>query len=139
MPYSTMPIRSRTAVLAVDDYEANLFVLAALLEPQGYSVITTNNGLRAVSLCEEQAFAAILLDVRMPGLDGRQAAKLIGRSSRNQHTPIVFLSGDELIVEELTAQRLDVLAKPYSAAALLRMVEGVLARGEALSELHCAG
>jgi CheY-like chemotaxis protein len=139
MPYSTMPIRARAAVLAVDDYEANLFVLAALLEPQGYSVVTTNNGLRAVSLCDEQEFAAILLDVRMPGLDVRQAAKLIGRSARNEHTPIVFLSGDELIVEELTAQRLDVLAKPYAAAALLRTVEGVVARHEALTKLHCVG
>ena len=139
MPYSTMPVRPRAAVLAVDDYEANLFVLAALLEPQGYAVVTTNNGVRAVSLCEEQEFAAIVLDGRMPGLDGRQAAKLIARSTRNHNTPIVFVSGDEVIVEELMAQRLDVLAKPYSAAALLRMVDGVVARQQAPTELHRAG
>jgi CheY-like chemotaxis protein len=139
MPYSTMPIRSRTAVLAVDDYEANLFVLAALLEPQGYSVVTTNNGVRAVSLCDEQEFAAILLDVRMPGLDGRQAAKLIRKSARNEHTPVMFVSGDEVIVEELMAQGLDVLAKPYSAAALLRTIEELVARHEDLTKLHCAG
>jgi two-component system sensor histidine kinase BarA len=125
--------------LAVDDYEANLFVLAALLEPQGLSVVTTNNGLRAVSLCDEQEFALILLDVRMPGLDGRQAAKLIRRSSLNQHTPVVFVSGDEVIVEELAAQGYDVLAKPYSAASLVNMVESMLERQELAAKLHCAG
>jgi hypothetical protein len=51
----------------------------------------------------------------------------------------MFVSGDEVIVEELMAQGLDVLAKPYSAAALLRTIEELVVRHEDLTKLHCAG
>ena len=62
--------RGATAVLAVDDYPLNLLALAAVLEPLGITVETAADGREALQKAEDRTFAAILLDVMMPEMDG---------------------------------------------------------------------
>ena len=128
MQRSTLPSQVLPRVLAVDDYEPNLCVLAALLETLPIEVVTASTASEAVALAREEAFAVILMDVRMPKLSGDEAVALIRRSARNRHTPVVFLSGDELVCETLRSQGHDVLEKPYRCSTLLDKVQSYTQR-----------
>jgi PAS domain S-box-containing protein len=79
-------------ILLVDDQPENLRALEAVLEPLGYPLVTAGSGHAALRLLLEQDFAVILLDVRMPGLDGLETAELIKQRTRTRDIPIVFLT-----------------------------------------------
>ena len=84
--------RLAPAILVVDDNAAKRLSLCAMLEPLGHAVVEADSGraaLRAV-LCE--TFAIILMDVRMPGLDGYETAKLIRQRIQSELTPIIFVT-----------------------------------------------
>ena len=72
-------------------------VPSAVLEPLGQRVATASSGREALRLLLRREFAVILLDVRMPILDGFQTAELVRTSPRCEHTPIIFITahGDE--------------------------------------------
>ena len=69
-------------ILLVDDQPENLRTLEAVLEPLGYPLLTASSGHGALRMLLEQDFAMILLDVRMPGLDGFETAQLIKERDR---------------------------------------------------------
>jgi CheY-like chemotaxis protein len=114
-------------VLAADDYPPNLHVLVALLEPLGIEVVTASCGTQAAALTRERKFAAILLDVRMPGLSGPEVAALVRSNSPNEQTPILLLAGDEDSVEPEVKAELELIAKPYNPSALVARVQALVA------------
>ncbi|MGH7341289.1 MAG: response regulator, partial [Candidatus Rokuibacteriota bacterium] len=73
------PVRPR--ILVVDDHPANRMAFLAVLE-DSYSVYLAESGKAALELALQQEFAVILLDVRMPDLDGHQTAKLLRQRER---------------------------------------------------------
>ncbi|HEY3921474.1 MAG TPA: PAS domain S-box protein [Gaiellaceae bacterium] len=82
-----------TAVLLVDDRRQNLVALEAILEPLGHELVSVLSGQEALrTLLQREDFAAILLDVQMPGLDGFETATLIKQRERTRDIPIVFLT-----------------------------------------------
>ncbi len=82
-------------VLVVDDNHVNRELVRALLTPLGAVVAEAEDGERAVEQAQRQAFEVILMDLRMPGMSGRQAAKAIGESDGpNASTPIIAFSAD---------------------------------------------
>ena len=86
------------SVLLVDDREENLLALEAILEPLGHRLVSVTSGTAALKELLLGDFACILLDVRMPDLDGFELASLIKQRERSQHIPIIFvtaLSPDE--------------------------------------------
>jgi signal transduction histidine kinase len=87
------PHPSRASVLIVDDDPKSLLAMEGLLEDLGQSVVLANSGEDALRRVLEHDFAVILLDARMPGLDGFATAKLIRERDRSRHTPIIFLTG----------------------------------------------
>ncbi len=119
--------REPLPLLAVDDYPANLLVLSALLEPENLRVVTAESAEGALALCRAQAFSAILLDIRLRGMDGRQIAWLIRKSELNKDTPILFLTGDPDIAETVRREGSPVLVKPYLAGTLVSRVRELLA------------
>ncbi|HST10948.1 MAG TPA: response regulator, partial [Terriglobales bacterium] len=86
-------------VLLVDDEPKNLMALEALLEPLGQNLITARSGLEALRLVLKHNFAVIVLDVRMPEMDGFETARLIRDRERSRHIPIIFLTGVSREVE----------------------------------------
>src|SRR5436190_24125486 len=84
------PAASPAAILLVDDHPPNLLALRSVLEDLGQPLVDAGSGEQALRLLEERDFAAILLDVRMPGLGGFETAQRIRGRERTRHTPIIF-------------------------------------------------
>jgi signal transduction histidine kinase/DNA-binding response OmpR family regulator len=80
-------------VLVVDDLPDKRLALTAALEPLGVSIIAADSGAEALRHLLTRDFAAILLDVNMPDMDGFETAGLIRKRPRSEHTPIIFITG----------------------------------------------
>lgn len=86
---NTEPIAN---ILIVDDDAKTLLAMEALLSGPGRRIVTASSGPEALRWLLRQDFALILLDVRMPEMDGFETADLIRQSDRLRHIPIIFLS-----------------------------------------------
>lgn len=80
------------AVLLVDDHAAQRTALSAVLGDLGVEVVEAESGREALRCLLRQAFAVVLLDVNMPGLDGFETAALIRQRPASAHTPIIFVT-----------------------------------------------
>jgi PAS domain S-box-containing protein len=124
----------RLPILLVDDQIENLRTLQAVLEPLGHPLLTATSGHGALRLLLERDFALILLDVRMPGLDGFETAQLIKDRTRTRDIPIVFLTAarDEVsqIARGYGVGAVDYVLKPFDPE-LLRSKVSVFAELEA--------
>ncbi|HEX2544253.1 MAG TPA: response regulator [Ramlibacter sp.] len=109
-------------VLLVDDQPANLLALEAALDPLGVNMVRAVNGPQALAALEKQDFAAVLLDVRMPGMDGFEVAREIRSRARSRFTPILFVTAgddpDEAMLSAYALGAVDFLAKPLRAEVL---------------------
>jgi PAS domain S-box-containing protein len=109
-------------ILLVDDQPENLRALEAVLEPLGYPLVTASSGHGALRMLLEHDFAMILLDVRMPGLDGLETAELIKQRARTRDIPIVFLTAarDEVsdIARGYGVGAVDYVLKPFDPELL---------------------
>ncbi len=130
-----------TAVLLVDDRDENLLALEAVLEPTGYRLVKARSGEEALKRLLQDEFAAILLDVQMPGLDGFQTAELIRTRERTRGVPIIFVTAiskaPENVFRGYGAGAVDYLFKPVDPVVLRSKVEvfgALYERGRALAE-----
>ncbi len=85
-------------VLIVDDNAGKRLAIRAMLAPLGYSIVEADSGRAALRAVLRQDFAVILMDVRMPIMDGFETAKLIRQRTQSALTPIIFVTafgGDE--------------------------------------------
>src|SRR5581483_4535259 len=82
-------------ILLVDDQPANLLALEATLEELGQPLVRARSGVEALRRVLEEDFAVILMDVKMPEMDGFEAARLIRQRERSRLTPIIFLTAYE--------------------------------------------
>ncbi len=109
-------------LLLVDDRPENLSALKAVLAPLGFPVQTAGSGDEALRMLLERDFAVILLDVRMPGLDGLETARLIKARERTRDIPIIFLTAAEHDVAEVVrgyeVGAVDYILKPFDADLL---------------------
>ncbi len=105
----------RVKILLVDDTPENLISLEAALEVLGQELVLAQSGMQALRHLLEDDFAAVLLDVKMPEMDGFQTAELIRARKRSRHTPILFLTGyksDEQLFRGYDLGAVDFLFKP---------------------------
>jgi two-component system sensor histidine kinase/response regulator len=79
-------------ILLVDDQPANLVALEAMLQGLGQNLIRAESGREALKWLLTHEFAVILLDVKMPDMDGFETAALIRQRDKSRHTPILFLT-----------------------------------------------
>jgi signal transduction histidine kinase len=79
-------------ILIVDDLPGNLLVYQTILEELGEDLVTARSGEEALRLLLKQDFAAILLDVNMPTMNGFETAALIRQRRKSARTPIIFLT-----------------------------------------------
>ena len=103
-------------VLLVDDRSENLSALEALLEGCGAATVRAASGPEALRRLLEEDFALILMDVRMPEMDGFETAQMVHRRKRSRATPIVFLTahGDDpaSVLRGYESGAVDYLPKP---------------------------
>jgi two-component system sensor histidine kinase/response regulator len=85
-------IEERVNILLVDDQPANLVALEAMLQTLGQNLIKAGSGREALKWLLTHEFAVILLDVKMPEMDGFETATLIRQRDKSRHTPILFLT-----------------------------------------------
>jgi two-component system sensor histidine kinase/response regulator len=82
----------RVNILLVDDQPANLVALEAMLHGLGQNLIQAGSGRDALKWLLTHEFAVVLLDVKMPEMDGFETATLIRQRDKSRHTPIIFLT-----------------------------------------------
>ncbi|MBT2391666.1 response regulator [Streptomyces sp. ISL-1] len=85
----------RASILLVDDMEDNLVALEAVLGSLNEPLVRARSGEEAMKALLRQKFAVVLLDVRMPGMDGFETASNIKRLDQTKDVPIIFLTGTE--------------------------------------------
>jgi serine phosphatase RsbU (regulator of sigma subunit) len=106
----------------VDDQPANLLALEATLADLDLDVVQAGSGFEALRCLLAADFAVILMDVKMPGMDGFETAELIRQRKRSRHTPIIFLtaseSADTQVFKGYTFGAVDYLVKPIAAGVL---------------------
>jgi PAS domain S-box-containing protein len=118
---SAPSLTTREKILLVDDSPENLTALEAVLESLGQELIKANSGFEALRHCLDHDFAAIILDVKMPEMDGFETASLIRSRRRSQHTPILFLTGfrnEEHLFRGYDLGAVDFLFKPIVSEVL---------------------
>jgi signal transduction histidine kinase/BarA-like signal transduction histidine kinase len=87
------PALSRAKILVVDDEAHGRLALNELLQGPDREVVLASSGAEALRAAGLHDFALVLLDVRMPGMDGFETAGLIHACPRSQRTPVIFLTG----------------------------------------------
>jgi PAS domain S-box-containing protein len=109
-------------VLIVDDQPRNLDALEAMLAPLDCELIRAMSANEALLALLQREFAAIVLDIRMPGMDGIELAKLIKQRRRSRHIPILFLTAHTVdendVLQGYGVGAVDYLSKPVNAEIL---------------------
>ena len=115
------PVDGRGEILIVDDETNNRNVLERHLKRQGYAVTCAGDGESALRSLKAGAYDVVLLDVRMPGMDGREVLRRIKQDNELRDTPVVMISAaDELstIAACIEAGAEDFLPKPFDPVIL---------------------
>jgi PAS domain S-box-containing protein len=117
-----MRVTARPAVLLVDDHPSNLFALEGVLEPLRVRTTQATSGEQALKCLLREDFAVIILDARMPGMDGFETARLIRQRARHRDTPIILISAyhqdESSIIQGYVEGAVDYLTKPFEPEVL---------------------
>jgi CheY-like chemotaxis protein len=113
-----------SSILVVDDDDDLRSVIAELLELEGYRVLTAGNGADALSLLARHDVGLVLLDLGLPGVDGREVLRRRRIDPRLAAIPVLLLSG---CLDDAPTEARHRLGKPFDLADLLVAVNGFLA------------
>jgi signal transduction histidine kinase len=110
-------------ILLVDDRPDNLLSMETILEKDGYELVKADSGRQALKiLLTEFDFALILMDVKMPNLNGFETAELIYQREKLKHIPIVFITannlGEEHMFKGYSTGAVDYIYKPVNPELL---------------------
>ena len=116
---------AKAVVLVVDDQIVNVRLVAALLTQQGYSTVSALTGEEGLALAISASPDLVLLDMRMPGLDGFDVLRQLRAAPATTDLPIIFLTADddrENLIRAFSAGVSDYVTKPFVARELLARV-----------------
>jgi CheY-like chemotaxis protein len=115
---------SKGRILVVDDEQNMRTTLADILADEGFEVVVAESGERAIKLCKREKFDTVLMDVRMPGIDGIEACRRI-RSMRADARVIMMsaYSVEQIVEDSLRQGIVAFLRKPLDAERLLKLLE----------------
>lgn len=117
----------KSSILVVDDEDALRTVLGGELASEGYEVRTAADGDEAISELEKARFDLVLLDIKMPRLNGFEVLKFI--KEKHEKTKVVMLTGFADLKNAIESKKLgadDFVSKPYDLVDLLTTIERVL-------------
>ncbi len=124
--------------LIVEDHPDLLEILTCQLEAMGYSVITAKQGKEAVAIAIEEKPQLILMDIMMPGMDGREATRRIRSNQETKAIPILVITAltkESQLRECIKAGCNDYILKPFDRKDLREKIQAVLAPQEVHNEL----
>ena len=123
-------------ILIVDDEESIRFLLREVMRREGYDVETVDNGESAVQLVRENNFDLVILDIRMPGMDGIQALKEMRQVRPNLVVLMITAHGtNELAVEAMRIGAYDYFNKPFELDEMRIVVRRALEKHTFLNQL----
>jgi len=125
---------TQAKILVVDDDPDDLKMISMILEPEGYQVITAENGREALEKAESEDPDLIILDVMMPELDGFAACAKLKSSPERKGTPVILLTAVAKHIQDtkyplegvLRADAEEYLEKPTKPEDLLEAVARML-------------
>ncbi len=116
------PANARVNILIVDDEPRNLTVLETVLDDPAYRLVRAGSGDEALLALRVDEFAVLVLDIRMPGMNGFELAKMIKERKKTARVPIIFLTAfyneDQHVLAGYDSGAVDYLHKPINAAVL---------------------
>ncbi|MBV8756838.1 MAG: response regulator [Deltaproteobacteria bacterium] len=126
-------------VLVVDDNDANLVALEAVLSSLKCHLVYARSGSEALAHLLREEFALILMDVQMPGMDGYETARLVRARRKTQHVPIIFLTAHDYdatgIKRAYDLGAVDFLPKPLDVDVLRAKAQAFIALYERTLEV----
>lgn len=120
------PDQPRYRILIVDDRESNRLLLLSLLAPLGFELREAENGQEALDIWQKWAPHLILMDMRMPVMDGYEATKRIKRRPKGQSTAIIAVTASASSEERavvLSAGCDDLVRKPFKEAEIFDVID----------------
>ncbi len=131
----------KESILIVDDAPANLRLLSQMLSKLGYGVRAVTSGKRALTSVRTAPPDLILLDIKMPGMDGYEVCKHLKADPEMRNIPVIFISALDDIqdkVQAFAAGGVDYITKPFQIEEVLARVDTHLALRRLQSQLRDA-
>jgi len=126
-------------VLVVDDEEYIRELLKTFLTEMGYEVIVASHGEEALDLAKEEGPQVIILDVKMPGIDGIETCKRLKSDEETRLIPVIVATAlRETLPEVLDAGANDFVTKPFHLTEILTRVRSILRVKHLTDELERA-
>ncbi|MGB0562303.1 MAG: response regulator [Spirulinaceae cyanobacterium] len=124
LPQDLKPLTG--SILVVDDLPDNLTLLVKMLREAGHRVRAATNGKMALNAMEKQLPDLILLDIKMPDMDGYRVCNALKNNPRTQAIPVIFLSALEDVEDKVQAFEVggvDYITKPFQEAEVLARIK----------------
>jgi len=117
-------------VLVVDDEKSVRDLLQSFLQGTGYQAITASNGEEAIELARSESPNAILLDVKMPGINGVETCRRLRAEEQTRYIPVIMVTAFGTTETEATnAGADDLINKPFNLTDLAFRVKSLLRIG----------
>src|SRR5512136_3471619 len=123
----------RACILVVEDERDTAEMLTAYFESQGYQVLHAAWGQDAIQITSQTVPNLILLDIRLPDIDGYEVCRQLRQQRRTQDTPVIFLTEKRERMDKLQGLELgavDYITKPFDIQELRLRVRNALRRAE---------
>lgn len=140
-PHAEVPAPEQASLLVVDDNELNREMLSRRLARLGFTVTLAEDGYRALELMQSRRFDLVLLDIRMPGIDGMEVLTSLRRSFSMKDLPVIMATADnrsEDIVQALASGANDYVMKPFDFPVVVARVRTQLSLKRAIQALASA-
>jgi CheY-like chemotaxis protein len=117
-------------VMIVDDEESLIELVTAILEQEGYEVMTAMDGEEALRKLEKQKPDLVLLDMMMPGMSGREVCEKIRKNPKTRDLKVIFLTVAKFseagkgVLKDMKVS--DYITKPFENADLTRRVKKII-------------
>ena len=118
--------KSKPVILVVDDESTNRYLLEYVLMENNYQIVQAENGITGLDMVKKMIPDLILLDIRMPKMNGYEVCKELQKNTLTNHIPIIFItsaSNTEDIVKGLNAGAVDYIKKPFIPKELIARIE----------------
>lgn len=119
-------ISPKANILVIDDTPENLYLLSSMLTERGYTVRSVTKGSNGLRGAQAAPPDLILLDVRMPEMDGYEVCRQLQQNDRTREIPVIFISASGEVLDKVkafTAGGVDYITKPFQVEEVLARIE----------------